>query len=227
MPELPEVEVVKRSLTKTIINFIVKDVKIKDVNLRYKVKKQEILKLIGSKLIKIKRRSKYLLFFFDNDIVMIVHLGMTGKFFTIDRKMIKRKTSFYYNLNDEKDQKYNRLIFIFKNSSKLIYNDVRKFGFIKIDNIKKIEKNFHLRLIGPEPLESQFNFDYFKKFIKKRKLPIKNLLMNQKFVAGLGNIYVNEILFKSGIKPNKRSSKLRDYEISKILSNTKKHSQKL
>ena len=64
MPELPEVEVVKRSLTKTIINFIVKDVKIKDVNLRYKVKKQEILKLIGSKLIKIKRRSKYLLFFF-------------------------------------------------------------------------------------------------------------------------------------------------------------------
>ena len=104
---------------------------------------------------------------------MIVHLGMTGKFFTIDRKMIKRKTSFYYNLNDEKDQKYNRLIFIFKNNSKLIYNDVRKFGFIKIDNIKKIEENFHLRLIGPNHLKVNSTLIILKNLLKKGNFQLR------------------------------------------------------
>ena len=86
MPELPEVEVVKKSLERQINNLYLKSVKINDGNLRYKVKKQEIKKIIGLKIFKIKRRSKYLLFYFNDDLLMIVHLGMTGKFFTQDRK---------------------------------------------------------------------------------------------------------------------------------------------
>ena len=222
MPELPEVEVVKRSLVNTINNFIIKSIRINDENLRYKVKKREIIKIIGSKIIQIKRRSKYLLFFFSKGFVMIVHLGMTGKFFIIDNKKKKQKTSFYYNLDYKKDEKYNRIVFYFKNKTKLIYNDVRKFGFVKIDNIKKIKKNIHLKQIGPEPLENSFSFSYFKNFVKKRKIPVKNLLMSQNFVAGLGNIYSNEILFVSRVNPIKISNKLGDNEIKKIIENTKK-----
>ena len=93
MPELPEVEVVKKSLKKEINNLTIKKVKINDGNLRYKVKKRDINKIVGSKILTIKRRSKYLLIYFNNDYVMIVHLGMTGKFF-IESKEKDKKNKF-------------------------------------------------------------------------------------------------------------------------------------
>ena len=98
MPELPEVEVVKKSLKKKILNLIIKKVEINDGKLRYKVKKLEISKLIGQRIKKIKRRSKYLIFEIGQNFLMLVHLGMTGKFFFIDNKAKKYKTSFYYSL---------------------------------------------------------------------------------------------------------------------------------
>ena len=131
MPELPEVEVVKRSLNNKVQNLIIKKVKINDGRLRYPIDKKEIIKVIGLKLEKINRRSKYLLFFFNQNIVMLVHLGMTGKFFFLNKKNIKYKTSFYYNINDKKDQKHDRVEFFLNKNQNLIYNDVRKFGFIK------------------------------------------------------------------------------------------------
>ena len=134
MPELPEVEVVKRSLNNKVQNLIIKEVKINDARLRYPIDKKEITKVIGLKLKKIKRRSKFLLFFFNQNTVMLVHLGMTGKFFFLNEKNIKFKTSFYYNINDEKDRKHDRVEFFLSKNQKLIYNDVRKFGFIKFLN---------------------------------------------------------------------------------------------
>ena len=222
MPELPEVEVVKRSLESLISNLTIKAIKINEINLRYKVKTKEINQLVGLELLKIRRRSKYLLFFFTKDIIMISHLGMTGKFFFINKKKIKKKTSFYYNLDEKKDNKHNHISFTFKNGSKLIYNDVRKFGFIKIDKIKNLKENSHLKTLGPEPLEKLFNFTYAKNYLSGKKGIIKDLLMDQKFVAGLGNIYVNEILFFSGINPIKRANNLLDIEIREIIKNTKK-----
>ena len=222
MPELPEVEVVKRSLENLIINLTIKEVKINEINLRYKLNKHEINQLIGLKVLNIKRRSKYLLFFLTKGIVMIVHLGMTGKFLIVTKDLIKKKTSFYYNIDETKDNKHNHVIFIFKNRIKLIYNDVRKFGFIKFDKYNELKKNSHLKHLGPEPLNNLFNFTYFKKYIKSRNRIIKDLLMDQKFVSGLGNIYTNEILFYSKVRPARKISKLRDKEIKRIISNTKK-----
>ena len=161
MPELPEVEVVKRSLIKKTQNLIVKAVKINDGKLRYKIDRNKIKKIIGLKIKKISRRSKYLLFFFNKDIVMLVHLGMTGKFFFVDRKRTKYKTSFYYDLNKEKDKKHDRIIFDLSNNQKLIYNDVRKFGFIKFIESVNLYQNPHLKHLGPEPLSNKFNIRYF------------------------------------------------------------------
>ena len=222
MPELPEVEVVKRTLKKKILNLIIEKVNINDGNLRYKVNKEEISKLKGKRFKKIKRRSKFLIFEFNKNFVMLVHLGMTGKFFFVDKKEKKFKTSFYYNLNKLTDQKHNRVVFCFKNKEKLIYNDVRKFGFIKLYDSDKLKRISHLKYLGPEPLEEKWNSKYFKKYILNRKRSVKNILMDQKFISGLGNIYVNEILFQSKVRPERKVSKLNDDEINKIVNYSKK-----
>ena len=222
MPELPEVEVVKRSLANKVENLIIKKVKINDDRLRYRVDKNAIRKIIGLKLKKIKRRSKFLLFFFSKNIIMLVHLGMTGKFFFVNQKNIKYKTSFYYNINEKTDQKHDRVIFFWNKNLKLIYNDVRKFGFIKIFDNKSLHNNSHLNNLGPEPLKEGFNYNYFKKYIISRNRTVKDILMDQKFLSGLGNIYVNEILFFSKIKPMRKVKKLRDFELREIIKFTKK-----
>ncbi len=221
MPELPEVEVVKRSLQRNILNLIIKKVKINDANLRYKVDKIELSKLEGKKITKIIRRSKFLIFEIGKIYRMLVHLGMTGKFFFTDNKDNKFKTSFYYLLNYEKDQKHDRVIFIL-NKKKLIYNDVRKFGFIKIYGSNLITKSKHLKHLGPEPLKKNWNFSYLKRYVIGRKRSIKNILMDQKCVSGLGNIYVNEILFLCRIKPTRKATKLKNFEIKKIIEFSKK-----
>ena len=153
---------------------------------------------------------------------MLVHLGMTGKFFFINNKKTKYKTSFYYNINEDKDKKHDRLIFNLSNNQKLIYNDVRKFGFIKIFKRDNLHKIAHIKNLGPEPLSIKFNMSYFKNYILNRNRTIKDILMDQKFVSGLGNIYTNEILFYSGIRPTKKVNNLSDNEIKKIVKFTKK-----
>ena len=220
MPELPEVEVVKRSLEKKILNLKVKRVRINDFNLRYKVDKYRIALLKGKKIKKIERRSKFLIFEISSDLIMLIHLGMTGKFFFINRDKKKFKTSFYYNL--DKNEKHDRIIFYLQNNQKLIYNDVRKFGFIKLYKSKEYKDISHLKNLGPEPLSKYWNLKYFQKYILNRDRNIKSILMDQKFISGLGNIYVNEILFLSRIMPYRKIKTLKNYEIIKIVKNTKK-----
>ncbi len=222
MPELPEVEVVKRSLNKKILNLAIKRVEICDGNLRYKINKSETLKLVGKKIKRIRRRSKFLIFDIGTNIFMMAHLGMTGKFFFVDKDQKKIKTSFYYSLNKKKDRAHDRLIFYLQNNQKLIYNDTRKFGFIKIYKSLNPNDNPHLKKLGPEPLEKNYNIKYFKSYIYGKNRSIKNIMMDQKFISGLGNIYVNEILYYSGVRPTKNIKKLRDFEIAKIIKNTKK-----
>ena len=220
MPELPEVEVVKRSLEKKILNLKVKRVRINDFNLRYKVDKYRIALLKGKKIKKIERRSKFLIFEISSDLIMLIHLGMTGKFFFINRDKKKFKTSFYYNL--DKNEKHDRIIFYLQNNQKLIYNDVRKFGFIKLYKSKEYKDISHLKNLGPEPLSKYWNLKYFQKYILNRNRNIKSILMDQKFISGLGNIYVNEILFLSRIMPHRKIKTLKNFEIIKIVKNTKK-----
>ena len=222
MPELPEVEVVKRSLTDKIRKLVVERITVKDEKLRYRINKNKLKILLGLKIIKILRRSKFLLFVFEKNTVMLVHLGMTGKFFFINEKAIKHKTSFYYNIDESKDNKHNRLIFSLSKKQKLIYNDVRKFGFIKILDKRQLQYNLHLKNLGPEPLGNSFDFKYFKNYLINRNRTIKDILMDQKFVSGLGNIYVNEVLFLSKVKPTKKTYLIKNNEIHKIIKNTKK-----
>ena len=145
---------------------------------------------------------------------------MTGKFIIVDNNK-KYKTSFYYSLK-ENETKHDHLILSLNKKIKLIYNDVRKFGFIKIFPSKDVLNCKHLSSLGPEPLSDNFNLSYFKKFILNKKKKIKDLLMDQKFVSGLGNIYCNEVLFICKIKPSRSIKNINLEEIKKIIKFIKK-----
>ena len=220
MPELPEIEIVKRSLFKKINKAKIVNVKINNKNLRYKITHALPKKLINEKILKISRRSKYLIFHFKNKL-LLAHLGMSGKFLIIkskDKKMFK--TSFYYDLDIS--TKHNHIHFILNNGLELIYNDVRRFGFFKLFENIKLKEITYLKKLGPEPFSVLFCIKYAQKFIKNRKKNIKNLLMDQTFVSGLGNIYVNEALFLSKIHPLRQCSNLERKSIKNLIYNIRK-----
>ena len=220
MPELPEIEIVKRSLFKKINKAKIVNMKINNRNLRYKISHTLSKKLINEKILKISRRSKYLIFHFKKKL-LLVHLGMSGKFLIVrskDNKMFK--TSFYYDLNIL--AKHNHIYFVLNNGLVLIYNDVRRFGFFKLFENIKLKEIIYLKKLGPEPFSVLFCIKYVQKFIKNRKKNIKNLLMDQTFVSGLGNIYVNEALFLSKIHPLRQCSNLERKCIKNLIYNIRR-----
>ncbi len=220
MPELPEIEIVKRSLFKIVNKAKIINVRINNKNLRYKIPNSFSKKLINNTILNISRRSKYLIFHLKKK-VLLVHLGMSGKLIIMKNTSKKFfKTSFYYNLNIL--QKHNHIYLKLNNGFTLIYNDVRRFGFFKLYNTQKIEKIKFLKKLGIEPLSKKFNLKYFKKFVYNRKKNIKNLLMDQTFISGLGNIYVNEALFMSKILPIRDCNKINKNEIENLIKNIKK-----
>ena len=221
MPELPEVEVVKKSLNETIYDLTIINIEILNKFLRYKIQEKLMKKMVKSKVISVSRRSKYILVNLDNNYTIMFHLGMTGKIIIVDANRNKYATSFYYKSSDYKEL-HNHIVFKFNKKIKLIYNDVRKFGFIKIYKKSKLEQSFHLKKLGPEPLSEKFNLNYFIKKIKKRNIFLKDILMDQKFLSGLGNIYVNEAIFLSSLSPKIRAKNIPRNKIINLISNIKK-----
>ena len=218
MPELPELEIVKKSLFKIVNKSNIIDVKIKNKNLRYRIPKIFRKELLNEKIIKISRRSKYLLFHLNKKILLL-HFGMTGKLLVLKKNNEMQKTSFYYNLDIL--HKHNHVYFTLDNGVVLIYNDVRRFGFFKIYKTINLQKIPFIKKLGLEPLSKFFNSKYVEKFIKNKKTKIKNLLMNQTFVSGLGNIYVNEALFMSKIHPLRIARTLDKLELKTLVLNIK------
>ena len=215
MPELPEVEIVKRSLDQNIQQKKIKKVIIKNRNLRFKIplKFEELLK---NKLIKkVSRFSKYLILNFSDGSFCLIHLGMSGTIHLIKKNNSNKftNTSFYNSPNLPK--KHNHIEIQFKDL-KVIYNDPRRFGFFKFIGDKKslIDKFSHL---GPEPFSKSYNSKYFSSYFFNKRKDIKSFLIDQKFVSGIGNIYASEILFLSKIRPNKQAMMLSKKDYKKII----------
>ena len=218
MPELPEVEITKKTLQKYVQDQYITDVKIKNYNLRYKINKSFRKNVIKKKIKKITRRSKYLIFHLSDKTFFIIHLGMTGRIL-VGKNNTLLDTSFYSS--NSSINKHNHLYFFFKKYI-MIYNDTRRFGFIKFYTEQEFLKSSHLIHLGVEPLSKSLNFRYFKERIKGFKKSIKNTLMDQSFICGLGNIYVNEALFISKISPGRMSFKIKDNETTLLIKSIKK-----
>ena len=218
MPELPEVEIVKKSLKKNVKDKKILDVIVTNRNLRFKVEKdfEKILK--NRKIQNVNRYAKNIILELNGNIYVIVHLGMTGTFHLIRNNIYKNTNLSFYQSKDL-PIKHNHIILIFK-KFRLIYNDPRRFGFFKLLKDKESFK-LYLNNIGYEPLDKNFNLKYLKKSILFRKKCIKSILLDQKIISGIGNIYANEILFHSGLNPSKKGIKLRDFELKYLYKYSK------
>ena len=220
MPELPEVEIVRKSLDKKIRQKKVKKVIIRNKNLRIKIP-YNFKKFLENKVVKkVSRFSKYLIIYLSSNEFCLVHLGMSGTIHLIDSKNKKDFTNLSFYNSPYLPKKHNHVEIIFE-QIKIIYNDPRRFGFFQvIKNLKDLKKRFlHL---GPEPFDDKFDIKYFLQFIKNKEKTIKDLLIDQKFVSGIGNIYASEILFLSKVNPIKKIKLLSNTECRKIILNSKK-----
>ena len=220
MPELPEVEIVRKSLNKKIQEKKVKKVIIRNRNLRIKIPKN-FEKFLENKIInKVSRFSKYLIINLPKNEFCLIHLGMSGTIHLIDNKIKNDISNLSFYNSPFLPKKHNHVEIIF-DKFRVIYNDPRRFGFFqKIKSKDDLKKRF--LYLGPEPFDKSFNLDYFIKYKKDKKINIKNLLIDQKFVSGIGNIYASEILFLSKVDPNKSIKLLRNKDCSQIIENSKK-----
>jgi formamidopyrimidine-DNA glycosylase len=196
MPELPEVETVKRGLEEFIINESIKEVYLSKFSLRFPWPKDFVSKIVGKKIISIKRRAKYIIIGLSDNYSIIAHLGMSGSY-----KVLKKG-----EVEDYIILKHDHLIIDLDNF-KIVYNDPRRFGYIDLTK-QDPETHKFLSSLGPEPLSNYFNADHLAETLLNKNKPIKNTLLDQNIVSGLGNIYVCEALFRSKINPKKNCSKL-------------------
>lgn len=206
MPELPEVETIKRGLEKEIINKVIVTLQVNLPRLLKNITANQFQELMTGKMIKtVQRRGKYILCVLDSSDTLIFHLGMSG--LLLYQEKDKKAIS---NIK----QKHNHLSFTFEDNTKMIYNDVRQFG--KVWLIREDEKLSQLESLGWEPLAEDFLFTQFKEIFRNKKRNIKSLLMNQKNIAGIGNIYANEVLFCAGIHPLRKGDSLSTQELKKL-----------
>ena len=220
MPELPEVEVVRRSLDKKIKQKKVVKVIVKNRNLRFKIPPNFETVLKNQKIISVNRFSKYLILYLSNKKYCLIHLGMSGTIHIVhsDKKNFITNTSFYSN--PSLPEKHNHFELIFS-KFKIIYNDPRRFGFVQIiDDLNSLKKKFSN--LGPEPFHKSFNLEYIFSYFNGKKKCVKNFLLDQNFVSGIGNIYACEILFLSKVIPSKSAGLLKKKECRRIQIHSKK-----
>ena len=204
MPELPEVETTLRAIKKFQGQSLT-SIKVHNRNLRWAVAKGLEKNSRNQKLINLHRRAKYIIFELENTFLLL-HLGMSGSL-----RILKSEDNYFL--------KHDHVEFIFDNE-KIIYNDPRRFGSLHI--AKDINNHKLISQLGPEPLSKNFNGAYLLECCKKSKTNIKTLLMNQKYVVGIVNIYASESLYLSKVNPLKESHKLNIEECKKIVSSAKK-----
>jgi len=206
MPELPEVETIRRQLNKKIKG---KKIKTVEVRLRKLVKYplSRFKKIVeGAKIKDVKRRAKLLIIELSNGYSLVIHLKLSGQL-----------------IFKGQPNKHTHLIYYFADGSYLLHNDLRQFGFVKVIPQKELADFLAKEKFGPEPLTKEFTLRLFQKLLNRRKnAKIKPLLMNQNFIAGIGNLYADEILFFAKVLPTRKVSTLKSEEIRRIYQGIKK-----
>lgn len=203
MPELPEVETIRRTLKELVLNKKITDIEVFWGKIIKHPDDIEHFKqiVIGQTIRDVKRKGKFLIFELDTE-MLVSHLRMEGKYFINQTGM-------------ERD-KHTHVIFNFSDGSSLNYNDVRKFGTMHVFSKENYLKVKPLNQLGPDPFEDDFSIDYLKEKLSKTTRYIKAALLDQTIIAGLGNIYVDEVLFKAKIHPEKRANTLTEEQIELI-----------
>jgi len=207
MPELPEVETVRNTLKNLILNKTIKNIDIRYSKIIKDLSPKDFSnQLIGKTIIDIERYGKYLIFIFD-DISLISHLRMEGKY--------------YYKNQSEKIEKHEHIIFNFTDETSLRYHDVRKFGTMDLRKIDEIYTTLPISKLGLEPSNPLLNVKYLKTKLQNKHSAIKTSLLDQTIITGLGNIYVDEVLFLSKIDPSRLASSLLEKDYVNVIKYSK------
>ncbi|MDC3273137.1 bifunctional DNA-formamidopyrimidine glycosylase/DNA-(apurinic or apyrimidinic site) lyase [Alphaproteobacteria bacterium] len=209
MPELPEVETVCRALSKVIKNSRIKKIEFYRKDLRWQVKNNLEITLKNNIFIDPYRRGKYILIPTNTDKIFLIHLGMSGQIRIKKKDIVK---------------KHDHMRLIVENNNKhfiITYNDSRRFGYIDLFKKKELREHFLLSKLGIEPLGRELTIEYLQNNFKKRVINIKNALIDQKIIAGIGNIYASEILYKAKINPLRKVNSLSQNDLNSIITYTK------
>jgi formamidopyrimidine-DNA glycosylase len=212
MPELPEVESLRRILSRSAVGRTIVSARIGKLPLRRRVTPDFGAMIAGRTIERITRRAKYLMFELSGDSIILAHLGMSG---SITHRGGGFDASGF-------DVKHDHLEFALDDASRLVYNDPRRFGMVRLISRDDIALIAELKDIGPEPLSADFNADYLAAQARGKKVAIKNLIMDQRIVAGVGNIYASEILFHAKVRPTCRAGRVKRAELDLIVEFTPK-----
>lgn len=202
MPELPEVETVCRSLRPHLLNRTISRVRVLEPRLRVRVDEKKIRSLRGKQVEAISRVAKYILFHLSGDAVWLFHLGMSGKLICVEANIAR--------------QKHDHIIVELDNGAELRYHDPRRFGLSLVAHKDSLSELPQLRHIGLDPFDVTLSGEYLFRFTRASERRIRDLLLDQQIIAGLGNIYANEILSIAGIKPTARAHRLTRKQVSVI-----------
>jgi formamidopyrimidine-DNA glycosylase len=202
MPELPEVETVRRGLEPAMTGHVIAHADIRRPDLRWPFPAGMAARLTGQRVLQLRRRSKYILADLSSSETLLIHLGMSG------RMLISGATPGAFHHEVKSPEKHDHVILTMDDGVRVTFNDARRFGAMDLVATAAADQHPLLAALGPEPLGNAFSEDYLVARLKGRDTPIKSALLDQKIVAGLGNIYVCEVLFRAGIHPARKAGRI-------------------
>jgi formamidopyrimidine-DNA glycosylase len=212
MPELPEVETVRRGLAPALVGKRIAKAKTRRADLRFPFPEKFAARLKGRTVATLDRRAKYILARLDNGYVWITHLGMTGRWSIIGAK--QQPGDFYYA--EPPDPTHTHVVVEIEDGARLEFNDPRRFGYMDLIPEAELETHPYFKGLGPEPLSNDFHEGHLKKAFAGKKTSVKAALLDQRVVAGLGNIYVVEALHRAGIAPTKPAGRISAKRLDKL-----------
>ncbi len=224
MPELPEVETVRLGLLPVMEGHILTDVETRRGDLRVPFPKDFVARTKGRKVKTLRRRAKYLLADLDSGETLVIHLGMSGRMSVYSEGKQRRIGSYVYDKAPEGAGagKHDHVVFETDSPARIIFNDHRRFGLMTLVNTEHLGADKLFKDIGAEPLSAKFNIPYLARALEGKKTPIKSALLDQRLIAGLGNIYVCEALFRSHISPKRLAGSIRQDRLPALVTAIKK-----
>ncbi|MAQ81641.1 MAG: DNA-formamidopyrimidine glycosylase [Maritimibacter sp.] len=211
MPELPEVETVRRGLLPVVEGFVIDSADVRRPDLRWPFPDRMADRLAGQTVTALRRRSKYILANLSSGETLIVHLGMSG------RMLISGRMPGAFVHDHAPTEKHDHVVLEMSSGARITFNDARRFGAMDLWPTATLQDHWLLKPLGPEPLGNTFHEDYLAERLKGRNTPIKSALLDQNVVAGLGNIYVCEALFRAQIAPRRKAGRISDKRIRSLV----------
>ncbi|WP_333693646.1 bifunctional DNA-formamidopyrimidine glycosylase/DNA-(apurinic or apyrimidinic site) lyase [Phaeobacter italicus] len=202
MPELPEVETVRRGLSPAMEGAVITKATVNRPDLRWPFPDRMAERLSGRRVNALRRRSKYILADLDSGETLLIHLGMSG------RMTVSGDPLGQFVHDHPQAQKHDHVVFDMDNGARVTFNDPRRFGAMDLLETATAEQHKLLAVLGPEPLGNGFHDDHLIAAFKGRNTPVKSALLDQGIIAGLGNIYVCEALFRAGISPKRKAGQI-------------------